>query len=259
MHGGKQEEFEAILREYYGAQTITYLEPLPGPTVKHLDMFFKVVDGETFFVASYDAPFEGAGEYCRYLNDEIGRVLRRNEQTLRARFPDRKIVRVPMPAVVFPSRAEVVREYRDLWYTQKLLEDTPALRDHLARAADANERIELKRKITARAVEQYRIEFDAEPGSEAEEALVDQLIREHSITNLNEAVRNYVPKRVVYKTYLNSVHLPESDGGGAVLVPRYGPDTRSSAKGIKQTERAVREAYEAAIPASRLSGSTATP
>ncbi len=51
MHGGKRAELDAILRGYYGAKGVIYLEPLPGPTVKHLDMFFKVVDAETFFIA----------------------------------------------------------------------------------------------------------------------------------------------------------------------------------------------------------------
>ncbi len=247
MHGGRQAELEAILRDYYGAKTVTYLEPLPGPTVKHLDMSFKVVDENTFFLASYGAAFEGAGEYARYLNEEIGRVLERNEARLGARFPDRRIVRVPMPAVVFATREDVTREYRDLWYTQKLLAETPSLREHLARAGSPNERAAIERRITERAVEQYSLEFDAEPGSEAEASLVDRLIRENSSTTLEEAIRNYAPRRVVFKTFLNSVYL-SGERGQVVLVPGYSPDRRNTAEAVAELRGRVKAAYEGALP-----------
>jgi agmatine/peptidylarginine deiminase len=250
MHGGKRAELDEILRDYYGANGVIYLEPLPGPTVKHLDMFFKVVDAGTFFLASYDYDedeFEGAGEYARYLHGEIKRVLARNEARLRAAFPDRRIVRLPMPEVVMPTREEVVREYRDLWYTQKLLADTPSLREHLARAADPNERAAVERKITERAVQQYRIEYQAEPGSDEEFALVDRLIRENSSTTLEEAIRNYAPRRAIYKTYLNSVYI-DGPHGRAVLVPDYSPDARNPASRVGRMRRDVEDAYADAFP-----------
>ncbi len=251
MHGGKQFELESILRDYYGAKTVIYLEPLPGPVVKHLDMFFKVVDGDTFFLASYDATYEGAGEYGRYLNDEIGRVLKRNAARLREAFPDREIVLLPMPAVQFKSREQIVREYRDVWYTQKLLGEEPALREHLAKAATPNERAHLEQRITERALEQYRKEFNAEPGSENEAKLVDLLIRENSTTTLDEAIQNYAPRLVVYKTFLNSVHV-KGAYGEAVLVPRYSADSRTSKQQMADLEAQVRKAYEAALPGAQV-------
>ncbi len=247
MHGGKQAGLEAVLRDYYGAKTVTYLEALPGPTIKHLDMFFKVVNETTVFLATYDASFEGAGEYARHLNNEIGRVLERNEALLRARFPDLRVVRVPMPAVVFATREEVIQEYRDLWYTQKLLRETPALREHLANAGSPNERAAVERRITQRAIEQYSLEFEAEPGSEAEAKLVDQLIRDNSSTTLEEAIQNYAPRKAIYKTFLNSVHI-QGEYGRAVLVPGYGADGRNSAEALVGMRKQVREAYEAALP-----------
>lgn len=250
MHGGKQAELEAILRDYYGAKTVIYLEPLPGPTVKHLDMFFKVIDADTFFIASYDQEDDesaGAGEYARYLHGEIQRVLKRNEARLRAAFPRRRVVRLPMPRLVLPTREEVVREYRDVWYLQKLLRDTPSLREHLARAADPNERAAVERRLTERAVEQYRIEFKAEPGGGAERELVDKLIRENSTTTLEEAIENYAPRGVIYKSYLNSVHI-DGPHGQAVLVPDYSPDERNPAERIDAMRREVRDAYEDALP-----------
>jgi len=250
MHGGKQGELEAILRDYYGATSVVYLEPLPGPTVKHLDMFFKVVDAETFFLASYDhdeEAFAGAGEYARYLHDEIKAVLARNEARLREAFPGRPVVRVPMPAVVTPTVGQVVREYRDLFYLQKLLRDTPSLREHLARASDPNDRVEVERRLTERAVEQYRLQFKAEPGGDAERELVDKLIRENSSTTLEEAVRNYAPREVIYKTFLNSVQI---DGvyGKAVLVPEYSPDERNPQAAMARMRREAEDAYRDAMP-----------
>ncbi|MEZ6189829.1 MAG: agmatine deiminase family protein [Phycisphaerales bacterium] len=249
MHGGKQAELETILRDYYGAKRVVYLEPLPGPTVKHLDMFFKVMDADTFFLASYDHEEAGvgAGEYARYLHGEIKAVLARDEARLREAFPGRKVVHIPMPAVVTPTREQVVREYRDLFYLQKLLHDTPSLREHLARATDPNDRAEVERKLTERAVEQYHIEFKAEPGSNAERELVDKLIRENSTTTLDEAVRNYAPREVIYKTFLNSVQI---DGayGKAVLVPDYSPDERNPQAAMVRMRRDVQDAYGEAMP-----------
>ncbi len=250
MHGGKRAELDAILRDYYGAKRVIYLEPLPGPTVKHLDMFFKVVDAGTFFIASYDYDedeFKGAGGYAQYFHAEIGRVLARNEAVLLEAFPDREIVRLPMPLVVMPTRAEVVREYRDLWYLQKLLKDTPSLREHLVRATDPNDRAAIERKLTERAVQQYRDKYQAEPGSDAEFALVDRLIRENSSTTLEEAIRNYAPRKVIYKTYLNSVFI-DGPYGRAVLVPDYSPDERNPAGPIGRMRRDVADAYEDAMP-----------
>lgn len=102
MNGGAIDEFEFLMREYFGAERVVYLEPLPGNTIKHIDMFFRVVDDSTFLLAEY-APSDDEHPYLEYLDRRAEVVLERNFEKLRLLFPDRDIVRIPMPGAELVS------------------------------------------------------------------------------------------------------------------------------------------------------------
>ncbi len=97
INGGNRLDLELILKHYYGMKNITYLDPLPGDTIKHLDMIFKLVDANTFLVADYPNEVKEEDIYMRYLHDETRRILNENTAVLQERFPNRRIVRMPMP------------------------------------------------------------------------------------------------------------------------------------------------------------------
>ncbi len=110
MNGGSRDDVDLILKLYYGAKHITYLLPLPGQTIKHLDMFFRVIDKETLLLAEYDdEPRNGESIYESYLNHEIKRVLDYDLALLRSEFPKKRIVRMPMPRVELAVSDELQR------------------------------------------------------------------------------------------------------------------------------------------------------
>lgn len=50
----KSKDVETVLREVYGCQHVLYLSPLPGPVIKHVDMFLLPVNDHSVLLASYD-------------------------------------------------------------------------------------------------------------------------------------------------------------------------------------------------------------
>ena len=106
MNGGRDEEVRFLLKRYYGMKNLTYLSPLPGPTIKHLDMVFKVVDDKTFLLCEYRPPTEETEDpFMEYLHREATRILEQNAKIIREEFPDRQIVLMPMPPL---SRKQIL-------------------------------------------------------------------------------------------------------------------------------------------------------
>jgi len=97
MNGGRRDDLELILRCYYGMKNVTYLSPLPGETIKHLDMIFKPVDANTMLAAEYPADVKDSDAYMQYLHDETLRMMDRNAKILHQKFPGRRLARMPMP------------------------------------------------------------------------------------------------------------------------------------------------------------------
>lgn len=123
MNGGSRDMLEQIFKQYYGTKTVTYLEPLPGQTIKHIDMFFKVADANTFLLAQY-RPSEGdLPPYKKFIEREIREVLDRNYALLSKRFPQKRIIRVPMPALTLQLPPSTVSEMKLSLFREYLEED----------------------------------------------------------------------------------------------------------------------------------------
>ncbi|MEW6671256.1 MAG: agmatine deiminase family protein [Thermodesulfobacteriota bacterium] len=99
INGGHRLDLEQILTSYYGMKSLTYLEPFPGDTVKHLDMIFKPLGSDRFLVADYPADVEDNDIYLQYLHRETKRTLDANAAKLQQKFPGRAIVKLPMPPI----------------------------------------------------------------------------------------------------------------------------------------------------------------
>ncbi|NPU95910.1 MAG: hypothetical protein HPY51_01680 [Candidatus Omnitrophica bacterium] len=97
MNGGRRDDVELMLRHYYGMRTLTCLEPLPGETIKHLDMIFKPAGPRTFLVADYPSSASDSDIYMQFLHTETRRILASNAERLRRKFPAHRLIRVPMP------------------------------------------------------------------------------------------------------------------------------------------------------------------
>jgi agmatine/peptidylarginine deiminase len=57
------------LEKIGGCKSVTYLEPLPGPVIEHVDMFVLPVGGKRILLASYDLSGPFATEYWGKLSD----------------------------------------------------------------------------------------------------------------------------------------------------------------------------------------------
>lgn len=72
-NGGNLDLVNQVFREYLGIQEVVYLKPLPGSTVKHIDMFFKVVSPEIILLGTFEEKSKDV--YARPLQTEAQRVL----------------------------------------------------------------------------------------------------------------------------------------------------------------------------------------
>jgi agmatine/peptidylarginine deiminase len=57
------------LEKLGGCRNVTYLDPLPGPVIEHIDMFALPVGGNRILLASYDLSSPFAAEYWSQLSD----------------------------------------------------------------------------------------------------------------------------------------------------------------------------------------------
>ena len=86
----KRDDISRMLRQFFGARQVVYLEPLVDEGNQHVDMFLTMPDPDTVVLA----------EYTREQDPINHEVLERNVQRLSELKRDRgplKIVRVPMP------------------------------------------------------------------------------------------------------------------------------------------------------------------
>ena len=135
-NGGNIELINEVFREYFGIKEVVYLQPLPGSTVKHIDMFFKPVTDRIFLLGKYEGP--GAGAYAPSLQAEAQRVLSYNLRILKDFYRNRKeqdqptevnviekdsdeiksnmvnIVLVPMPDLQRPVREKLDKTRQEL-------------------------------------------------------------------------------------------------------------------------------------------------
>jgi agmatine/peptidylarginine deiminase len=274
MNGGVREEMTAVLHAYYGLSRVTYLEPLPGDTIKHVDMFFRPADANTFLLAEYPADVAASHPVVNFLHKEAHAALERDAALLRKEFPRAKIIRVPMPPLQFR------RDHREMVQSSlSVLENVrldPA--DWLLQGQAAGD-------APAGTFEDFAVEFayqvaDTSPNSarpsRAEHMRqqtarwkgragrpddVTEMVREawEIRKQMQKAPKNSIERTVLkykldevegefgldakYRTYLNSLHL-KGVSREKVLVPSY--------RRTRHLEPAVQKAYQEAYPAAEI-------
>jgi agmatine/peptidylarginine deiminase len=90
------------LQKVAGCKTVTYLDPLPGNVIEHIDMFALPAGGKRILLASYDLASPFAAKYWSKLNDterdlalNASLALERNAQLLKSLGYE--VVPVPSP------------------------------------------------------------------------------------------------------------------------------------------------------------------
>lgn len=140
-NGGNIELINEVFKEYFGIKEVVYLQPLPGSTVKHIDMFFKPVTDRILLLGKYEGL--GGGAYGPNLQAEAQRVLAYNLRVLKDFYRNRKeqdqptevnvvdkdtdeiksnmvnIVLVPMPDLQRPIREKLDKTQQELTRLRK--------------------------------------------------------------------------------------------------------------------------------------------
>jgi agmatine/peptidylarginine deiminase len=100
LNTGDREYVETAFRQFLGVSRTCYLRSLPGPTVKHIDMLFKLVSSTTCLVGQYGEPDQ---------EPELASLQRAAAQALDQNAADLaqlglRVIRVPMPDITRITR-----------------------------------------------------------------------------------------------------------------------------------------------------------
>ena len=101
LNTGDREYVAGAFREYLGVRQMNYLRSLPGPTVKHIDMLFKLASPTACLVGKYTAP-QGEDADVISLQRAAARALDENATQLERQ--GLKVHRLPMPDITKLTR-----------------------------------------------------------------------------------------------------------------------------------------------------------
>jgi agmatine/peptidylarginine deiminase len=100
---------DAELEKVGGCKNVTYLDPLPGPVIEHIDMFVLPAGGKRILLASYDLSKPFAREYWGKLSNSERDLAVNAEVTMewdaeRLRHLGYEVVPVPSPFPRIPAK-----------------------------------------------------------------------------------------------------------------------------------------------------------
>lgn len=153
-NAGRRDRVDEVMKTYFGCRDVTYLEPLPGPTIKHIDMFFRVASDGTYLLGEYRHVPEILSSRSWY-QEEAARRMDRNLKALaaasKARGGSVRILKAPMPDI-----------YRidDLVNADALMDDLAA--DVESGDEGAQKRFDLFKKWSEESREKFYIEAQRE-------------------------------------------------------------------------------------------------
>ncbi len=245
-NGGDRTELESVFQRYFGIQKLHILEALPGRTVPHLDMIVKFLDSETIVLPDFKTSEEKEiNPYHSDLNRNVRRALDKNERYLREQFPNHRILKVPMPSILFKSREEIVSEAKQTFVKAYALEKALVDAEIINLISDT-QLVELERQVL-RTVKQ---EMPTADFGSAE--AFDAVLRHYGQVPLDAIIDRYSEPATRYRSYINSVFLHNEDGRQAFLVPRFtSPDSTESGL-LNEWEAEVEIAYRTAWPEAKI-------
>ncbi len=95
LNTGDQDYVAGLFRQFFGVREARYLRSLPGPSVKHVDMIFKLASPNTCLVGRYET-VEGTGELAS-LQRAAAKALDENASQLARQ--GLRVILVPMPSI----------------------------------------------------------------------------------------------------------------------------------------------------------------
>lgn len=245
-NGGNRSELESVFRRYFGAKQLHILEALPGRTVPHLDMIVKFLDHETVALPDFKVSTETEiNPYQAELNRKTRSVIEKNERYLRKHFPNHKILKMPMPPILFKSRDEIVTEAKQAFVKVVALDKGMVAADQINRLADT-QLVDLERQVlTAIRREMPSADFSTH-------AAFDAVLRQYGQLPLDAFIDRYSEPVTRYRSYINSVFLHSKEGRQAFLVPRFTSSNSSETALLNEWEADVESVYRTAWPKAKI-------
>lgn len=241
-NGGNRHALEELFRRYFGAKKLHILASLPGATVNHLDMILKFVNSDTLMIPDFHhAPSESLNPYRRELSRRVREILEKNETYLRKNFPDRRIIKVPMPPIMFMSPDEILKE------AQTEFLRIMALNKGVMTGAEINSlnepgRIALEQKMKQIMTREIgHADFSSTDGFNAVLRHYGQVALDKYFDLHSEAVTRY-------RSYINSLFLRNAAGDHGFVIPRFTSTDPVENQNLRAWEQEVAKAYKSAWP-----------
>ena len=245
-NGGDRSELESVFQRYFGAKRLHILETLPGRTVPHLDMIMKFLDHETILLPDFKVSKEKAvNPYHSELNREARSIIEQNERYLHKHFPNYKILKMPMPPILFKSRDEIVSEAKQSFVKVYALDKGMLPIDKIKRLTDAQLE-ELEREVL------IAIKRETPSADFSTPTAFDAVLRQYGQLPLDAFIDHYSEPVTRYRSYINSVFLHAKDGRQAFLVPRFTSSNSSESALLQKWEADVESVYRTAWPNAKI-------
>ncbi len=229
---------DETFKRYYGASRIHVLNPPDGNTAKHLDLFFKVVSDDVYFVSKPPSKSMLDSSHDRLLSRQITQTLENNLSYIKRTIGEAKVVELPMPSLLVKSRSERLQN----------------LRNELLAVVSKRARVDWDRILS---LDPSSPEIDAAQDAVALEMLVStdveidlknesqlEIASKHYLgIGIEEFLDTYVNPETVYRSYTNSLIVENTTGETLILLPRFSPQEGESVEVYAAMEKSVGKAY----------------
>lgn len=245
-NGGNKPALAELFRRYFGAKELHVLQSLPGSTVNHLDMIVKFVDPKTVILPDYQTDgSETLNRYRSELSKKVQSILLENENYIRKHLPEVRIIKMPMPPIMFKSPDEILVEARSEFLRFM------AVSRGIMPAEQINQ---LKEPGLTQLEEKTQALIQNEVGT----------VNWSSIDGFNAILRHYgqlpmdkyfdVHSESVtrYRSYINSVFLHNTDGRQAFIVPQFSPQNPDERARVAAWESQVDRIYRQVRPQAQV-------
>ena len=209
-------------------------------------MIMKFLDHETILLPDFKVSKEKAvNPYHSELNRETRSIIEKNERYLRKHFPNYKILKIPMPHILFKSRDEIVSQAKQAFVKVYALDKGMVPIDEIKRLTDT-QLVELEHEVLI-AIKQGIPSADFSTPT-----TFDAILRQYGQLPLDDFIDHYSEPVTRYRSYINSVFLHARDGRQAFLVPRFTSSNSSENALLEKWEAEVEGVYRTAWPKARI-------
>ena len=242
-NGGNLPVIQDIFRDYFGADELFVMNSFPGVSAKHLDMLMKLVSPNRMLLSEPPPVTRDNNQFSRRLANEVSGIQLRNEEYIRRSLPEMEILKVPMLPLTEEDLETVLAKTRAQIFANVCQEIGINYLDHfyLKRNNPA-------KQVNIEAVHDYLAEVFKKPIDFNKHADLELLARRYLNSDLATLLETDNGSKTVYRSYLNSLYILNSEGKSAWLIPRYAARGNESSEDIAAIEKQVERVFLTAYP-----------